>query len=337
MQKLIDEAWHGEVERIYGTYTHYRQSNGAEQPIFTMEGTQVRRSLLVFRHMLERAPISDRGRMLDIGAGNGAGLETFASLRPDWSLNALDLDEQNLQSLGQISGFESLFTCSIEDVPGQFDLISAIHSLEHLVEPTDMLAGVRGKLAPAGKLVVQVPYYRANPFDLVIADHRSHFSPETLGAMLCEEGVAPELISTELLPKEISVVAGIRQGDCRGLEPGFAAKELAVVEARVAWLHSLITEAREAAASGRPFGIFGTSIGATWLYGAMPSAVAFFVDEDRSRAGGTWQGLPIHLPEDTPTGAVVYAVMPDFIARDVAERMAGHPFEVAIPRAMDAA
>jgi hypothetical protein len=50
----------------------------------------------------------------------------------------------------------------------------------------------------------------------------------------------------------------------------------------------------------RPFGIFGTSIAGTWLYGELGDRTSFFVDEDPARAGKAHLGVRIIAPPNVP-------------------------------------
>ena len=63
--------------------------------------------------------------------------------------------------------------------------------------------------------------------------------------------------------------------------------------------------AREAAGKGE-FGIFGTSVAATWLASGLGDAVKFLVDEDPVRDGRLHLGRPIPRPEQVPPTAVMY-------------------------------
>ena len=82
------------------------------------------------------------------------------------------------------SGVESLYTCPPSDLPGQFDLVSMIHVLEHIPQPAAFLERLLPKLVPGGLLVVELPHHVTNPFELLIADHCTHFSAATAAALL---------------------------------------------------------------------------------------------------------------------------------------------------------
>src|SRR5205085_10385374 len=79
-----------------------------------------------------------------------------------------------------IAGAGSLHIAAPGDVPGHFDLITLIHVLEHIPNPRALLVELRKKLKPGGMLVIEVPAFMRNPFDLLIADHIVHFNEVTI-------------------------------------------------------------------------------------------------------------------------------------------------------------
>jgi hypothetical protein len=60
-----------------------------------------------------------------------------------------------------------------------------------------------------------------------------------------------------------------------------------------------------------------------WLYGALRDKVSFFVDEDASRVGNAFEGVPILSPEKAPAGSTVFVPLHPDVARRVAGRHAG--------------
>ena len=79
-------------------------------------------------------------------------------------------------------------------------MVVLIHCIEHIPEPVTYLAEARRYIEPGGRLLIQVPDAELNPFDLVVADHASHFVKATIAAVV--EAAGYELI-------------GLRQRHCR--------------------------------------------------------------------------------------------------------------------------
>ena len=59
-----------------------------------------------------------------------------------------------------------------------------------------------------------------------------------------------------------------------------------------------------------------------WLYGALRDRVSFFVDEDPSRVGKSFEGVPILAPSQAPSDSTVFVPLLPDVARRVVARYA---------------
>jgi SAM-dependent methyltransferase len=320
VQKIADEKWQGEASRIYGNYQIYDLSGGSEQVIFSNAGTAVPRSQALVDFIVRNAATGHAGKLIDIGCGNGSALKNLSAAMPTWKLYGSELSASAKASLQQLPNFVELYTQPPGEIAERFDIVTMIHSLEHMPDPLTSLHEVSRLLEDDGRLFVEIPNVLTSPFDLLIADHLLHFSPAHLAYLAGRAGLSVSVLRDDLLPKEITLLA--RHGGTTGNRPEPAAT-LAIAQARVAWLARLLAEARKIAATARPFGLFGTSISGMWLYGAVRSNVSFFVDEDPSRIGNAYEGIPILSPRQVPSGSTVFVPLLPGVARGVAARHAG--------------
>ncbi len=329
IQKLPDETWFEEIGRIYGTYEIYELSDGAEQAIFTADGTATPRSRALVDHVLSRTGAAQAsGRLIDIGCGNGAALGRFGAALPGWALYGHELSDRNAAAMRAIPGFRELFTCPIEEIPGRFDLVSMIHSLEHFPVPKDALSTAARLMDDEAWLLVEVPDAETSPFDLLVADHRTHFTRATLGRLARAAGIETvELVNT-VLPKELTLLG--QRGTPAAGEPTDPADGHAVARRTLAWLTGILETAR-AAAVCRPFGIFGSSIAGMWLYGDLADRVDFFVDEDATRIGRTIEERPILAPKDIPESATVFLPLAPQVCENVISRLSHLPADFVAP------
>jgi hypothetical protein len=197
-----------------------------------------------------------------------------------------------------------------------------IHVLEHILAPRDFITKLWDKLQLGGLLVVEIPNYLQNPFDLLIADHCTHFTVATITELIKREGYEVISVATDWVPKELTVVARKTeyQQDNRSEVSTFYSFDLAIRSLR--WLESVATEAREIS-KRRNFGLFGTSIAATWLFSEMvEGSVSFFVDEDPHRIGKMYMGRPIYHPREVPSGSHVLIALPTKFAEAIGRRVA---------------
>jgi SAM-dependent methyltransferase len=318
VQKIADRIWLDEIGRIYGSYEIYHLSAGTEQVIFTGDVAALPRSRSLVDFVVARSKLADRGRLIDIGCGNGAALANFSSALPGWRLFGSELTDKALVNLRKLPNFDALFTVDVKDIPGTFDVVTMIHALEHMPAPYETVVACYEHLAPHGTLFIEVPDLETSPFDILVADHRMHFTRATLGHLTARTGATALELTNQVLPKEITFL-GRRGAETTTSRPDPQAGQT-VIDATVRWLTEVHVSAAREAADGS-FGIFGTSIAGMWLYAALRDRVAFFVDEDSTRVGGTFEGRPIVAPARTPPGSVVFVPLAPAIAEKVVARL----------------
>ena len=324
IQKVADAKWCEEIGRIYAQYEIYHQAGGSEQQVYdTSDPTGIPRSLRLVKHMTETLHLPERGSILDFGCGNGMALRNFAVARPAWTLYGSELSDRDVSNLRQIPGFAKLYTCPVDEISEHFTLVTLIHVLEHVLDPVDTLALVRGRIEEGGDVFVEVPDAGVSPYDLIVADHQLHFTFDSLRLTAQHAGYGQVLVSSSVVNKELTLVG----------KPNLSVRSPAVPDPRaardvvgrhLAWLECQVAAAKELAADSPRFGIFGTSISGTWLGGILSRQVAFFVDEDRSRVNRTHLGKPIFGPADIPLDSDVFVPLITDIASAVVRRLA-HP------------
>jgi SAM-dependent methyltransferase len=334
VQKIADDSFLSDCDEIYQTYAVYHQADGQEQRVFEQsQGVSRTRSESILSQLQAQYKLPPEGTLLDFGCGNGNLLKSFSRLFPNWTLSGLEFDEKNRGVIEEIAHVHAFHSCALPDVPGRFDMISMIHCLEHMIKPVRFLRQVREKLNPGGFVLVEIPDYTRNPFDLVIADHCTHFDVCSVSCLLEQCGFEQLVVATEFVPKEITLL--VRENDQdKGGPPTTAAKDSQRRLAKaIAWLGENIASATRIAARG-PLGVFGTSIAGTWLYNEMKEKVAFFVDEDPARIGKRFMNRPIYHPSALPNEGAVYIPLPYEIAKEIAERLRIYGDRFVIPPAM---
>lgn len=328
VQKPATAEWRSECRAIYSTYVVYRQNGGNEQAVFASSGGGEARSLLLLRKLVDGFRLPPGGRHLDFGCGDGSLLRNAAVLLPGWKRAGAELNDSRRPEIEAIPGVEDFYAGSPGAIPRRFDLVTTVHVLEHFEHPAAILSTLAGVLVPDGKLVIEVPDLRTSPFDLLIADHAIHFTPAVLRHVLTEAGLHVDCLTDNWIPRELSVVARRASQPDPLPDPADAPSaadiwkaSLERVEHHIDWLSRLRDSARAAAATG-PIGIFGTSIAATWLAAHVSDSIAFFVDEDMQRVGGSYLDRPILHPRQVPDGARVFVAHTPAFADKIACRLA---------------
>lgn len=324
VQKPLTDDWLAECKLIYANYHAYHQGKGAEESVFAPDGSRQARSSAFVAWVMSLNPLPAQGRLLDFGCGNGNLLTTVSERFPAWQLTGADVSDLHRQGIENIPNAEWRRSMPIGDLPGPFDMITAVHLLEHLPQPGPQLRLLAEKLGPEGRLAIEVPSLEANPFDLLIADHASHFTPTTLRRLLRSCGLDGPVVD-DVIPREISALVAYQGHGHSGLMPqeprALVEATERLVERHLAWLADLRDLARTTRGQSRKLALMGSSVGACWLAGELHGEVDWFVDEDPHRIGGTLLDIPILAPADLSTQAALLLPMPIRTASTVALRL----------------
>lgn len=337
IQKYADRAWLAEIEGIYADYAMHHQSGEVDQIVLDAATGTLRPRCAVLAERLKAIPgFPAAGSWLDVGSGRGAMLQALGALDMGLNLHACDLDDRSLDALRVIPGFSALHRGGLDGVEGRFDAISMVHSLEHFVTPFDAILSARQLLGPRGLLFIQVNNTEANPFDMVVADHLTHFTPETLASMVSRAGFEVQSLATDWVTKELSLVARIAPVAHGAAppsdQPGFgsASTVRTDIHGQIAWLERMAEAARAASDGGR-IGIFGSAIAGTWLAALLEDRVDFFVDEDKARVGRRHMGKPILSPADVPPDTPIFIGLIPVTAMRIHERLRHLPIRLVLP------
>ncbi|MGD9973846.1 MAG: class I SAM-dependent methyltransferase [Desulfatirhabdiaceae bacterium] len=339
VQKVVSPEWLEDIQNIYSGYQVYYQGGGAEQKTFDTTGSGVARSVRIVTWLDQTAELSGNGTLLDIGCGNGAFLSAFQHRYPGWNLTGLELDSRNQDAVCRIPN--TCFFCgSLQDLRQEFDLVVLIHALEHIPVPLTLLKTLATRLKPGGKLLIHVPNLVLSPFDLLIADHCTHFTYRTLNQLMASAGWDISAISTDQIPKELSVLAAFSARHDRGRislscpdQNNPVEEGLTLLKNHLAWLQEMWHQALQ---TNDQVCILGSSIAAAWLATAIGTRVKFFLDEDVNRVGKQFMGLPILSIQDVQEKIpVLMPLLPD-IAKNIIGRYKNRSLQFIPPPGMHA-
>ena len=332
IQKINDQKWKQEINYIYDNYEIYLLSDGVEQVIFTESGP-VPRSKKIVETILNEVVLPNKGRMIDVGCGNGSALKSFSAQMKDWVFDGFELSEKNLKDLKKIKNFSKLYVSSLDEIDIKYDLVTAIHSLEHIENPVNFLNSLQNLLLPDGVLFIQVPNLVSSVFDVLVADHISHFTPSTLVKILEKTNYEIIFISDVVLTKEITVIAR-KKRDQVSIKNNFhsiISKKINVND-RIAWLNELVKLSNDKYEEGFKYGIFGSSISAMWLLGSAKNKVDFFVDEDLTKIGKKFMNIPIILPVEINEKSNVFVPMSHIVAKKIKSKLENYLAKYHIPK-----
>jgi hypothetical protein len=162
----------------------------------------------------------------------------------------------------------------------------------------------------------------------------AHFSAASLRDFAVRQNLHVVSLETNVIRRELTMIAtryptmSVRSKVASmGNGAAFAARNLD-------WLSAGLHEAKLAAEQYASFGLFGSSIAATWLADALGDRVRFFVDEDPARVGRRHLDRPIIAPSDVAAEAAVFVGMAPVSAESVLTRFSGSTIRLVPPPRM---
>jgi SAM-dependent methyltransferase len=144
---------------------------------------------------LERTPFAEQGSILEIGCGKGVLLGKFLKNHPGWSASAVEPSLNATDYFKKILPEVAIHEGPFETAPfrdRKFDFIAVSGVMEHVPRPVEFLALVADALAPGGRAYIGVPNFVVKPDDLLVFDHLTHFTPDTLDELYRRVGLVLE-------------------------------------------------------------------------------------------------------------------------------------------------
>lgn len=318
VQKPVDEDFRDELSQIYSDYVMYAQSGGTEQRSLGASGTLDPRSVQIVDAFVRENALPERGSWLDIGCGNGATLRAVARAFPTWRLVGTELDDRNKATIEAIPGVDRAHCGPLDTLDDAFDVISLVHVFEHVEEPSAFLESLKRLLRPNGLVLIESPYWLGNAFDLAIADHVTHFDGTSLRRCFERAGLHFENGGLRFLDRELYAIARLNGSVTNAAPIGKSSGQQ--LRRHIAWLNDVAdTLAR---LNGGSVGVFGSSIGATFAYGAREGNIEFFLDEDPDRIGRSHLGIRIFAPDDAAVSGTIFVALPPRLAAVVTAKPA---------------
>jgi 2-polyprenyl-3-methyl-5-hydroxy-6-metoxy-1,4-benzoquinol methylase len=106
-------------------------------------------------------PEGSRGTLLDVGCGSGGLLMRMQ--KKGWSVTGIDVDSAAIERARRTYGVEAHVGVPADLVAQDrtFDVITADHVIEHVVDPVQFLTDCRRLLRPGGRVLLKTPNARS--------------------------------------------------------------------------------------------------------------------------------------------------------------------------------
>jgi len=137
-----------------------------------------------------------QGKILDIGAGIGAFLNTMKAR--GWEVIGIEPDEGARQQAKNLFGLDLNETNVLEQLPANsFDAITLWHVLEHVHQLHSYVQRLKDLLKPNGKLFIAVPNYESGDSSIYklywaaydVPRHLYHFTPKSIQVLMHQHGL----------------------------------------------------------------------------------------------------------------------------------------------------
>ena len=154
--------------------------------------------------VIENATGLKTGTICDVGCGTGELLE--AAVERGWTVQGVEPLQDAAQHVDQALGLPVIATTLEESgLPeSSFDVVCAMHVLEHMPSATDFLGSLARWAKPGGYVAIESPnwgsvqrrVYQGNWIGLRPLEHLIHLAPESLRQAFVNTGLEPVAIRT---------------------------------------------------------------------------------------------------------------------------------------------
>jgi len=183
------------IARYYQSPDYISHSNSSKGMINSLY-QKVRKYTLLQKANLIIAETVQQGKILDLGAGVGAFLDTMS--KKGWVITGIEPDPGARQQAKNLFNIDLKPGDSLQTLPQSgFDAITLWHVLEHVHQLHPYVEQLKSLLKPNGKLFVAVPNYKSLDSSIYklywaaydVPRHLYHFSPKAFGKLMVQHGL----------------------------------------------------------------------------------------------------------------------------------------------------
>lgn len=191
-QDVPDEESIGRYYQSAGYISHTNASRGLINQLYQ----KVRNYTLNQKANLIIEQTVKQGRILDLGAGIGAFLNTMKE--KGWQITGIEPDEGARQKAKKIFNLQLKETNALDHLPeSSFDAITLWHVLEHVHNLHSYIERLKNLLKPEGKIFIAVPNYQSLDSSVYklywaaydVPRHLYHFTPKAINILMKEHGL----------------------------------------------------------------------------------------------------------------------------------------------------
>lgn len=295
-----------DIKSFYDTGYRISLANDDHDQIFAVkpDGTIIYRTDHQTHIALGLLDMPQGATVIDYGAAKADTLRKMHAARPDILPHVFDVSSDYSAAW---QGWVPEGAQATYSVPrawkNRFDVATSHFVIEHVADPVGLIRDIGAVLRPGGTLLLSLPNVAANPGDMTVADHLSHFSEASLRHALAAGGFLATAIDSTSFPGAFFAVATKCEGDVE------AAQDPALIRAAVErgreictfWEKSVANLDRQAERfRGRKAAIYGAGFYGSWIFSRIGNEVDLttFLDRNPHLQGNTHFGAPVVTPEE---------------------------------------
>jgi SAM-dependent methyltransferase len=213
----------------------------------------------------------------------------------------------------------------VQDIPaewnGIFDAVVSLYDLVHESDPVPHLAAMTDLLKPDGRVFLAVPNLATNTGDLVVANHFSHFTADSLRTLLQSHQWAEVRVDEEVFNGRLVAVATKALATHHSIHP-IASETFSTIRRICRYWKDFGERVRafENAQAEAPAAIYGAGFYGAFILSQLrtPERIESFFDGNVGLAGKRIASIPVCVPSrQAIENAVLYLGLNPEIAASV--------------------
>lgn len=306
------------------------ESEEEDQIYQVLDGIVTYRTEHQVQILLDKVELPSGAKILDYGCAKSSTLRALTGKRPDLCAYLFDVSDRYIPFWQKFLPEERWATYVL---PGtwdeQFDLVTSLFSLEHIVHPQQTLQQIYRMLKTGGTFCGIVPNVFTNTADMIVADHVNHFTAASLNYLLINNGFGNVEIDAQSYRGALVVTA--RKCSPHTAPPAFPGadevKRIFSDADNVAqyWRDTAIRiKSFEAALEARQrVAIYGAGFYGTFIFSCLlhPERIRCFIDQNPFLQGRKALGLDIISPGQLPDeiSVIMTGLNPAHAGRQISE------------------
>jgi 2-polyprenyl-3-methyl-5-hydroxy-6-metoxy-1,4-benzoquinol methylase len=189
-------ASQNDIGKYYQSENYISHSDTQAGIINKLYHTVRKRTLAGKKNLVQKETGKQQGKILDIGCGTGAFLNTMKEA--NWNTTGLEPDDTARKKALELYKIQARPSHEIFDLPNDsYDAISMWHVLEHVHQLQEYIAQLKNMLTANGKIFIAVPNYTSYDaqhygtywaaYD--VPRHLYHFSPASMKTLVEQHGL----------------------------------------------------------------------------------------------------------------------------------------------------